>query len=287
MVLDQIAADAAFVMPPDACDAHCHVFGPQAVFPYAPERPYTPQDATKEDLARLHRRLGISRTVIIQPACYGTDHSALLDAIADDPGRRRGIAILDARADEDEVARLHEGGVRGVRFNFVGHLGERPDAGTIGKIVDLVGPFGWHVALHLNADDLSANAQIFELPVPIVIDHMARLDAAAGLDQRPLCDLLRLLDRENCWIKVSGADRVSARRGTLDDAAQMASILLEAAPDRVLWGTDWPHPNVAYLPDDELLAQLVPTIARTRDKRRRMLIDNPQRLYGFDQSEVA
>lgn len=272
----------SFVPPPGACDAHCHIFGPEARFPYADGRPYTPPDAPFERLVRLHRILGIERAVIVHASCHGADMRVTLDAIARSRGRFRGTAIIDDGCTERDFERLHEGGIRGVRFNFVKHLGGRPEFGFFHRTVDRVKALGWHLILHLDAGDIVEFEEMFRrLPVPIVIDHMGRVNAAAGLEQKPFRVLLDFMHNENTWVKVCGAERVSAAGPPFSDAVPFARALIEAAPDRVLWGTDWPHPNVKHMPNDGDLLDLIPRMAPDSAMQKKMLVDNPARLYGF------
>jgi 2-pyrone-4,6-dicarboxylate lactonase len=269
-----------FRLPPDACDAHCHVFGPGARFAYAPGRRYTPEDAPKEALAALHAHLGVSRAVIVQASCHGTDNAAMLDAIAAAPDRLRGVAIVDGTFDDRALERLHAGGVRGVRFNFVRHLGGAPDMEVFNHVIPRLVPLGWHVVLHLDAPDIAPlSPMIRNLPVPFVIDHMGRVDASLGPQQPALDALLELARLEGCWIKVSGAERISAP--AFSAAAPIAARIMAAAPDRVLWGTDFPHPNLKIEVDEADLVDLVPSFAETGTAQRRLLVDNPARLYGF------
>jgi 2-pyrone-4,6-dicarboxylate lactonase len=272
-----------FALPPDTCDAHCHVFGPADTFPYAEDRAYTPPDSPKERLAALHRILGIDRAVIVQASCHGSDNRATLDAIAASGGRRRGIAIVEGDVAEGELAALHEGGIRGVRFNFVKHLGGVPDLRLFRRVVERIAPLGWHLVLHLDAGDILALSDLFRpLPLPFVIDHMGRVSARDGLAQPPFQALLSLLRLETCWVKVCGAERVSAAGPPFEDALPFAAALVAAAPDRVLWGTDWPHPNIArHMSNDADLVDLVPRIAADAATRHKLLVDNPERLYGF------
>jgi predicted TIM-barrel fold metal-dependent hydrolase len=273
----------AFTPPPGACDAHCHVFGPAARFPFSPGRSYTPPDAGVDDLARLHARLGLARAVLVQASCHGTDNRALLDALRRHPGRYAGVAMIDDGTSDAELDELHEAGVRGTRFNFVAHLGGAPDLDLFDRTVARIAPRGWHVVLHFDAADLPAHAGLLDrVPCPYVIDHMARVDAAAGLDQPPFRALLALLGDERCWVKVSGAERLTAGGPpTYDDVVPYARALIAAAPDRVLWGTDWPHPNVRHMPDDGDLVDLVADFAPDEETRVRILVDNPARLYDF------
>jgi 2-pyrone-4,6-dicarboxylate lactonase len=266
-------------LPPGASDAHCHVFGPGAVFPYAPSRRYTPEDAPKEALAALHRRLGVSRAVIVQASCHGTDNRAMLECIASDPARYRGVAIVDDTVTDRQLQDLHDGGVRGVRFNFVKHLGGAPDPRVFERVIDRVKPLGWHVVLHLDAPDIAPlSAMIRALPLTFVIDHMGRVDAALGPDQPALQALLALAREPNCWIKVCGAERIASPPFT--DALPIARAIMAALPDRTLWGTDFPHPNLKHPVDEADLVDLLDGYGDAT-ARQQLLVDNPARLYGF------
>ncbi len=270
-----------FTLPPGSCDAHCHVFGPAVRFPYAPNRRYTPQDAPKEALAALHAHLGVDRAVIVQASCHGTDNAAMLDCIASDPKRYRGVAIVDDSFADADYDKLDRGGVRGVRFNFVKHLGGAPDMAVFKRVMDRIKGRGWHVVLHLDAPDIvPLSAMIRALPLPFVIDHMGRVPAAGGVDQPALHALIDLSQLENCWIKVCGAERISMPPYAA--AVPIAHALVEAAPERVLWGTDFPHPNPTHEADEADLVDLVPQYAPGALAQRRLLVDNPARLYGFD-----
>ena len=269
-----------YLAPPGACDAHCHVFGPAARFPYSPTRRYTPPDAPKEMLASLHRRLGLSRAVLVQASCHGTDNRAMLDAIASSHGAWRGVAMVDATVTDAELEMLHEGGVRGVRFNFVQHLGPAPDVATVDRMLRRVGSLGWHAVVHLDAEDIATYRKFLDrLPVPFVIDHMGRVQAALGLDQQPFRLLLDLMKNERAWVKVSGPERISTAGKPFHDAVPFARALIEAAPDRTLWGSDFPHPNVKVMPNDGELLDLFAAMTDDDGLRHRVLVDNPTRLY--------
>jgi 2-pyrone-4,6-dicarboxylate lactonase len=269
-----------YVPPQDACDAHCHIFGPAAKFPYAPERRYTPPDSPKENLRALHDHLGISRAVLVQASCHGADNRAMLDAIAWSRGIWRGVAMVGEGATERELRTLHDGGVRGVRFNFVRHLGGAPDPRAFERTLAMIGSLGWHLVLHFDAEDIESHAEMFRgLRVPFVIDHMGRVDAAHGLDQRPFAMLLELMKNPLAWVKVSGPERVSALGKPFRDAVPFAAALARSAPDRVLWGTDFPHPNVKVMPNDGELVDLFAQAFPDEALRRRILVDNPARLY--------
>jgi len=270
----------AYVPPPGACDAHCHVFGPAAKFPYAPNRTYTPPDAPVEHLRKLHAHLGLSRAVIVHASCHGTDMSVTLDAIASSHGAYRGVAVVAKGVTDTELERLHRGGIRAVRFNFVAHLGGAPDLDLFDDMMARVGGLGWHVVLHLDAEDILTYAdRIKRIPVPFVIDHMGRVKAERGLDQQPFKLLLELMRNELAWVKVSGAERVSSGVRPFRDAIPFAAALIEAAPDRVLWGSDWPHPNVKVMPNDGENLDLFAAFCSDEAVRRKILVDNPSRLY--------
>jgi predicted TIM-barrel fold metal-dependent hydrolase len=271
-----------FTPPPLACDAHCHVFGPAAKFPYDPKAAYVPADAPFEALQDLHKRLGLERAVIVHASCHGADMRATLDAIARSGGRCRGTAIIDESYTEKDFERMHDGGIRAVRFNFVRHLGGRPKMDFFQQTVQKLRFFGWHLILHLDAQDLIEFEDLFsKLPVPFVIDHMGRVKAADGLEQPPFKTLLGFLKNENAWVKICGAERVSSKGPPFTDAVPFGRALVEAAPDRVLWGTDWPHPNVKWMPDDAALVDLFPLMAPEPALQRKILVENPARLYGF------
>ena len=273
-----------FQLPPGSCDAHCHVFGPATKFPYASSRRYTPADAPKEMLAALHSHLGIERAVIVQASCHGTDNAAMLDCIASAPQKYRGVAIVDDSFTDRDFEVLDRGGVRAVRFNFVKHLGGAPDMNLFYRVVDRIKSRGWHVVLHVDAPDIiPLSAMMRNLPLPFVIDHMGRVPSAAGVDQPPLKALIDLLRLENCWIKVCGSERISMPPYTA--AVPIARALVEVCPTRVLWGTDFPHPNATHEPDEADLVDLVPQFAPEPLAQKRLLVDNPARLYGFSREK--
>lgn len=277
---DPNPAKPAYAMPPDACDAHCHVFGPAAKFPYVPDRAYTPPDAPVEHLRRLHAHLGISRAVIVHASCHGTDMRVTLDAIASSNGRCRGVAMVGSGITDAELDKLNKGGIRGVRFNFVSHLGGAPDLALFDSMLGRVGELGWHIVLHLDAEDIVTYAdRIKRIPVPFVIDHMGRVKAERGLEQKPFKLLLELMRNELAWVKVCGAERVSSTGKPFRDAVPFAAALIEAAPDRILWGTDWPHPNVKVMPNDGESVDLFAEFCNDETVRRKILVDNPTRLY--------
>ena len=270
--------------PLGACDAHCHIFGPADRYPYAPDRSYTPPDAPLAALRALHEILGLGRAVLVNASCHGRDNRVILDAIAQSRGRYRGVANADDSFTAEDLRILHEGGCRGVRFNFVKHLGGMPDMGEFHRVVERIRPLGWHVDLHFDAGDLLEHAELLrQLPVPFLIDHMGRVPTRDGLEQEPFRRLVQLLSRnERCWVKVSGAERISSAGPPFTDAVPFAQALIEAAPDRVLWGTDWPHPNISkYMPNDGDLVDLIPLFMPDPATQHKVLVENPHRLYGF------
>ncbi len=272
-----------FTPPPLACDAHCHIFGPGSRFPYAKDAPYLPPDSPFEALQKLHSILGIQRAVIVHASCHGPDMRVTLDAIARSKGAYRGTAIIDEKYTEKDFQRMHDGGIRAVRFNFVKHLGGRPDMAFFDKTVQRVKAMGWHLILHLDATDLVEFQDLFRrVPVPMVIDHMGRVKAAGGLEQPAFKVLLGWMQQENFWVKVCGPERVSSMGPPFTDAVPFAQALIAAAPERILWGTDWPHPNVgAHMPNDGDLVDLFARMAPDPATQRRILVENPARLYGF------
>lgn len=276
-------------LPPGSCDAHCHIFGPTDRFPYAADRTFTPPEAPKEDLRRLHDFLGFQRAVIVQSACHGADHSALLDALESGAGAYRGVALIGPDTPDSEIKRLDEAGVCGARLHFTPHLGPAPSAEEIRAIVRKIEPFGWHIALHVAGTGIADYEHMVRgLPVPVVIDHMARVDLRLGLNSAPVTALLRLLDTSTVWVKLSGADRIATRPPELTDAAALARRLAEHAPERVVWGTDFPHPNThGFMPNDGDLVNLLAEIAPDEQSLHRLLVTNPQRCFGFDEVDTC
>jgi 2-pyrone-4,6-dicarboxylate lactonase len=275
-------------LPPGATDAHCHVFGPSARFPFAEESRLKPGDAPKERLFALHDMIGIERCVIVQSAVHGFDNAAAADAIAARPGRYLGIALAPPDISAEAIAALHEQGFRGIRYNYMAHLAPGATMDDLQALAPRLADAGWHLQVHMEAALIEALAPTFAaLPVPVVVDHMGRIDASAGPDQAPFAALMRLMKNENIWVKVSGCERASRQDPPYADALPFARRLVESFPDRVLWGTDWPHPNFrAEPPDDGVLVDLLPGIARTGALMRALLVDNPMRLYRFALDEA-
>lgn len=283
-----------FVPPAGAVDAHCHVFGPAARFPFAPERKYTPVDGSKEQLFALRDHLGLARNVIVQATCHGSDNSALVDALQASGGRARGVATVDAEVTREELDRLHSAGVRGVRFNFVRRLVETAPTRALETIAEKIAPLGWHAVVYFEAPDLAEREDFFRsLPIQLVVDHMGRPDVAKSPDGPEFAKFLDFVAASGAWVKVSCPERLSktgpralnGEQRAYADVVPFARKVVEAVPDRALWGTDWPHPNLQdHMPDDGLLLDHVPRIARTAEEQHALLVDNPMRLYWPDES---
>ncbi|MER1968253.1 amidohydrolase family protein [Castellaniella sp. GW247-6E4] len=279
-----------FRVPEGAVDAHCHVFGPGAAFPYAPERKYTPCDAPKEALFALRDHLGFAKNVIVQATCHGTDNRALVDALRASQGRARGVATVARDVADAELREMHEAGVRGTRFNFVRRLADFTPREVLAEIAGRIAPLGWHVVVYFEAQDLPELYDFFTtLPTTVVVDHMGRPDVSQPVDGPEFELFVRMMrEHPNIWSKVSCPERLSrsgppaldGQRHAYLDVVPFARRLVETFPDRVLWGTDWPHPNLKnHMPDDGLLVDYIPQIAPTGELQRKLLVDNPNRLY--------
>jgi len=272
-----------FTPPPGAVDAHCHVFGPGDEFPFADERKYTPCDAGKEQLWNLRDHLGFSRNVIVQATCHGADNRALVDALLDAGDLARGVATIKANISDEELTHLHEAGVRGVRFNFVKRLVDALPHDELQTIAERIAPLGWHTVIYFEAPELEEHRALFEsLPTTVVFDHMGRPDLSQPVTADGFQAFVQLLaDNPNMWSKVTCPERLSQSGPPLyDDFVPFAKALVDTYPDRVLWGTDWPHPNLkSHMPDDATLVDMIPRIATTDTLQRKLLIDNPMRLY--------
>ncbi len=279
-----------FRVPDGAVDAHCHVFGPGAVFPYAPARKYTPCDASKEKLFALRDYLGFAKNVIVQASCHGTDNRALLDALAAADGCARGVAVVSPEVTDAELRALDAAGVRGVRFNFIKRLVEAAPREAFAGIARRIAPLGWHVVVYFEAADLPDLYEFFAtLPTRVVVDHMGRPDVTRPVDGSEFNLLVHLLhEHPDIWVKATCPERLSrsgppaldGERDPYRDVVPFARRLIETFPDRVLWGTDWPHPNLkSHMPDDGLLVDYIPKIAPAPALQRKLLVDNPNRLY--------
>jgi 2-pyrone-4,6-dicarboxylate lactonase len=271
-----------FKLPKGAVDAHCHVFGPSPRFPFAPERKYTPCNAGKDQLFALRDHLGFARNVIVQATCHGKDNSAMVDACRTAGGFARGIASVGADISEAEIAEMDKAGVRGVRFNFVKRLVDATPQEVFLTIADKIKSFGWHIVVYFEAESLEELEPFLkQLPTVLVVDHMGRPDVTKGVDHPDFQRFLRLMEEnENIWSKVTCPERLTKAGPPYDDVVPFPATVVDRFPDRVLWGTDWPHPNMkSHVPDDGALVDFIPKIARTTKQQQKLLVDNPMRLY--------
>lgn len=279
-----------FNLPAGAVDAHCHVFGPGAKFPYAPERKYTPCDASKEQLFALRDHLGFDKNVIVQATCHGSDNRALVDALKASKGRARGVATVNRNVTDAELQDMHAAGVRGTRFNFVKRLADFTPPEVLLEIANRIAPLGWHVVVYFEARDLPELYEFFTaLPTTVVVDHMGRPDVGKPVDGPEFGLFVKMMrEHRNIWSKVSCPERLSitgpkalnGEQHAYRDVVPFAKYLVETFADRVLWGTDWPHPNLKdHMPDDGLLVDYIPSIATTPELQRKLLVDNPSSLY--------
>ena len=283
-----------FQVPAGAVDAHCHVFGPGAEFPFAPERKYTPCDASKAALYELRNHLGFARNVVVQATCHGADNRAMVDALVHANGKARGVATVKRSVTDQQIQAMHDAGVRGVRFNFVKRLVDFTPKDELLEIAGRITKWGWHVVIYFEAVDLPELWDFFTaLPTTVVVDHMGRPDVSKPVDG-PEFELFVKFMREhnNVWSKVSCPERLSVtgpkalrgeknlEQGAYTDVIPFAKRLVDEFPDRVLWGTDWPHPNLKdHMPDDGLLVDFIPYIATTAELQQKLLVTNPMRLY--------
>jgi 2-pyrone-4,6-dicarboxylate lactonase len=273
-----------YAPPAGAVDAHCHVFGPEAKFPFAPERKYTPCDAPKEKLFALRDFLGFARNVVVQATCHGADNRALVDALENSGGTARGVAVVDPNVTDAELQALDRAGVRGVRFNFLPRLvDETPQEVLIGIAKRL--PKGWHTVVYFEAPSLERMIPFLAaLPTTIVLDHMSVPDAKKGADHPDFKRYLAMVaETKKVYVKVTCPERISAKGPPYDDVIPFARALVDRFPDRVLWGTDWPHPNMrTHMPDDGQLVDMIPKFAPGAAQQKALLVDNPMRLYWSD-----
>tara|TARA_R110002012_G_scaffold129063_1_gene281415 strand:- start:27 stop:905 length:879 start_codon:yes stop_codon:yes gene_type:complete len=280
----QSPSKPGFELPEGAVDAHCHVFGPGNEFGFAPERKYTPCDASKQQLWDLRDYLGFSRNVIVQATCHGADNNAMVDALLASNGLARGIATIKEDISEAELDKLHAAGVRGVRFNFVKRLVDALPFDSLKRIADRIVKRNWHIVIYFESQDLPELYDFFtSLPTTLVVDHMGRPDVTKPVEGEDFALFLQFMrENENVWSKVSCPERISIDgpdKG-YQDVVPFARKVVESFPDRVLWGTDWPHPNMkSHMPDDGKLVDMIPLFAPTTELQQKLLIDNPMRLY--------
>ena len=268
-------------IPPHSCDCHAHIFGPPDQYPYAPNRSYTPPEASTEAYLRMLGALGFERAVIVQPSVYGVDNSCTRDAILASGGMWRGVAVVEPCVTDSRLAELHAAGFRGVRINLLFKGGLQME--TLEQIARAIQPLGWHVQLLLDGRDLpELSDRLRRLPVDFVVDHMGHMPASLGAGHPGFQTLLELLRGGRCWVKLSGAYRISAKPQPYEDAIPIARALVETAPDKLVFGTDWPHPSISVpMPQDASLLDLLPLWAPDEATRQKILVENPARLYGF------
>ncbi len=266
--------------PPNACDCHAHIFGP-AEYPMVPGRSYTPPQASIPAYQRMLSALGLGRAVIVQPSVYGTDNRCTYDAVAASGGRWRGVAVVDASIKMHELQRLHDAGFRGVRINLLFKGGVTME--ILEQVASLIAPLGWHVQLLLDGRDLVDLApRLRGLPVPFVIDHMGHMPVQLGLAHPAFTTLLALVGEGKCWVKLSGPYRISAKPYPYEDVVPIAKALVEAAPEHMVWGSDWPHPSFqGAMPVDATLFDLLASWVPEPLTRQRILTTNPAKLYDF------
>ena len=270
-------------LPKGAVDAHCHVFGPANKFPFAQERKYTPCDASKEKLFKLRDFLGFEKNVIVQASCHGTNNDALEDTLLSSNDLARGVAVVSPQVTKADLNRLDKAGVRAVRFNFVKRLVDNTPREVFQKIAKTIADLGWHIVVYLEAQDLEELIPFLKsLPTDIVFDHMARPDVSKGLDSMEFNLFQKLMENNKFWCKTSCPERLS-RKGpeqNYSDILPFMRLLVENYSDRVLWGTDWPHPNMkSHMPDDGQLVNILDEIAPTEELKVKLLVENPTRLY--------
>ena len=271
------------MVPPGAVDAHCHVFGPAAYFPFSPKRKYTPCDASKEQLFELRDFLGFERSVIVQATCHGNNNDALEDALLNSNDRARGIASVGLDIDHATLRRLDQAGVRGVRFNFVKRLVDNVPKETFKMISNMIAEYGWHIVVYVESQDLEELVPFLKaLPTTIVFDHMARPDVTKGTDSKEFNLLMKLMEKEKFWCKTTCPERLTkiGPEYNYSDVLPFMQKLVTTFPDRVLWGTDWPHPNMkSHMPDDGKLVDIIEMFAPDITTQKKLLVDNPLRLY--------
>jgi 2-pyrone-4,6-dicarboxylate lactonase len=271
-----------FQLPKGAVDAHCHVFGPSPEFPFAPERKYTPCNAGKEKLFELRDHLGFTRNVIVQATCHGKDNRAMMDACRASGGLARGVASVGADITKEELSDMHEAGVRGVRFNFVKRLVDATPKSVFLEIAAKIQDFGWSTVVYFEAQDLEdLEPFLQELPGIIVIDHMGRPNVKNSVEHIDFKRFISLMENNPLiWSKVTCPERLTIAGPPYDDVVPFYQAIVDRFEDRVLWGTDWPHPNMkSHMPDDGALVDYIPRIARTVQQQEKLLVTNPMRLY--------
>ena len=272
-----------FKLPPGSVDTHTHIFGPQSLYPYAADRTYTAPEAPLAAFQSLHQKIGCDRAVIVNATIHGTDNRPVTDAIAQSGGRYLGVGNIPASITDADLAALDKAGLRAARFPFLKRLGGIKDLDGFKRLVARTAELGWHVDVYLEPGSVAEFTPIFRsLPSTYVIDHMGTISAAGGLNDPNFQALLDLQRRdERCWVKITGLERASAAGKPFTDAVPFAKALIDNAPDRVIWGTDWPHPNVKIMPNDGDIVDMIPLYAPDPGTQKRLLVTNPEKLFHF------
>ena len=271
-----------FVMPRGACDCHAHLFGPQAKYAYAANRRYTPPDATADDYIKMLRAIGVDRAVLVQPSVYMTDNTVILDALAENKFPFRAVTVVNDEVSDAELARMHKLGVRGLRLNLRNSNGAAGDLAP--RLAARIAPLGWHLQFRINAEDFTAIGPMLRaLPCDFIIDHIGQVPIADGVNGEAFRAILDLTQDGRCWVKLSAPMRMSARDYPYADVTPLVHALVAAAPERMVWASDWPHTTLTCaMPNDGDLVDLLPEWIPDAATRQKILVDNPARLYGFD-----
>ena len=272
-------------LPGMSCDSHVHVFGPAARFPFAADRKITPLDAPKERLFALHRQLGIYRCLSVQSVVHGFDNTVVDDAILAGQGRYLGVALVRPEVSDQELQRLANIGFRGVRFHFIAHLGSGPNVQQVVDMSPRLAAVGMHLQVHVESQLAHQLLPVLaKSKVPVVIDHMGRVDSRLGPDHVDFRALMASLENPHFHVKVSGIDRIDSLAQPSErytGGVHLANLLVERYPEQCIWGTDWPHPNHTHIPDDGALVDALSQIAPSQALLEQILVHNPQRLYRF------
>ena len=274
-----------FRAPPGACDTHCHIFGPPDIFPYSENRRYTPPAAPLDHYLQMLDIIGVERGIVVQPNAHATDNAVSLDAIARSNGRLLGVGRVDDDTTDKEIEQMHAGGIRSVRFEFVSGRAGSANEPLFDRVMKRVAPYGWAIELHTDPKVMVEHIDWFKsIKANAIVDHFARLQTTDGIDQPAFKLLLELMKRDNYWVKISGADERTPSGYPYPEIVPYAHALIKIAPDRVIWGTNWPHSNIfepGEIPNDGLLLDLMLDFAPDEAVRNRILVDNPARLFGF------
>lgn len=272
-------------LPAKSCDAHVHVFGPRAKFPFAANRKSTPADAPKETLFAMHKRLGIERCIIVQSIVHGNDNTVVEDAIDAGGGNYLGVALADINVSDAELKRLATKGFRALRFHFMKHIAGGYDVNDVLKLTPRMADVGLHLQVHFESELVhTVGKALLKSEVPVVVDHMGRVDATLGENHADFQALMKMLDHSHVHVKVSGIDRIdsSSHAGSgYPMGVPLAASLVANFPEQCVWGLDWPHPNHTHIPDDGELVDALAKIAPTEQALHQLLVSNPQALYQF------